>query len=237
MAYWYRNDKLKQQTQTYPNPWTDKWANNTWMTKRNTLSHNDTHNKCIVAFMHKYTATPSLTMTPDTPAPAQALLNSWSLSNQQYRGIDLWTPSMRGMLKQSVKSRQDLHRRKMIRMLLLCSSQAPLRIHVDISREAQTSSLPWLLWKRGPPYCSVPFTQTEPRGHSAVALVVGGGCGREEGLGGAGLYTSWEFGEQFHGKGGLSPSHWPIFSRCRITFTSSTRIFVLLQTMLRARPN
>ena len=68
-------------------------------------------------------------------------------------------------------------------MLVLYPSQAPLRIHVDLSGETQTSSLPQPPWKRDPPYCSVPFTQTEPQD-----LRVGGGCGGGEGLGGAGLH-------------------------------------------------
>lgn len=154
------------------------------MTRRNILSHNDTHNKCIVAFMHKYTATPSLTdtLTPDTPPPPpKALLNSWSLSNQQYRGIDLWTPSMRRGAEKECKAQTRLtQERKMIRMLVPYPSQAPLRIHVDISGEARTSSLPPPPWKRDPPYCSVPFTQTEPRGLSGRW-----GLWRRGGLGGS----------------------------------------------------
>ena len=202
MVHWYRNDKLKEQTQTYLNPWTYKWANNTWMTRRNTLSHNDTHNKCIVAFMHsvrphrwqptrqqqQHLCTGTLphphwqkhydSWHHPPPPPHEAPLNSWSLSNQQYRGIDPWTPSMMGSAEKECKAQTRLtQERQMIRMLVQYSSQAPLRIHVDISGEARTSSLPPPPCKRDPPYCCVPFTQTEPQGQSAVALVGGGGCG------------------------------------------------------------
>lgn len=96
---------------------------------------------------------------------------------------------MMGSAEKECKAQTRLtQERQMIRMLVQYSSQAPLRIHVDISGEARTSSLPPPPCKRDPPYCCVPFTQTEPQGQSAVALVGGGGCGGGEGLGGAGLH-------------------------------------------------